>query len=116
MVFSDEEYKILALADFDNETLNYSKMFRDHDCCSSHDFVGRWNQLEETFWTDTETMSMDENLSVSSESSFPQPACSSTPIKVTEGKKDDCKSSIIKIRKGRKGRRIAMCQDVKGGS
>ena len=113
MVLSDEEYKILNLNDFDNETLDYSKMFRDHDCCSSHDFVDRWNQLEETFWVDMEALSKDRNTSLSLESSLPEPTCSSTPVKVVEEKKDGSSNSKHPAR-NKKGKKRKTDSNVSG--
>ena len=113
MVFSEEEYKILSLNDFDNETLDFSKMFQDHDCCRSHDFVHRWNQLEETFWDDMEALRRDRDTSVCLESSIPQPTCSSTPVKIIEEKKDGSSNSKHPAR-NKKGKKRKTDSNVSG--
>ena len=46
VVFPIEEDKLLSLDCFDNEDSELSKMFCGSDCCSSHNFVSRWNSLQ----------------------------------------------------------------------
>ncbi|CAB4028081.1 Hypothetical predicted protein [Paramuricea clavata] len=65
MLFSMHGDEILSLNNFE-----VSEIFRDVDCCSSHDFVARWNTIENRFGSDDTTSEDDPETGIESASDW----------------------------------------------